>query len=822
MKTRELHDDWTVEALDGPVPSDVRDRGAFPAAVPGVVHTDLITAGLLSDPYLGLAEKQQEWVGSTSWLYQSDFEWQPDGASRHDLRFAGLDTVATIRLNGHRILESENQHRSYRVDVTDTLVAGTNRLEVRFAAPVPEADRRSLELGYRPHVNHHPFNSIRKMACSYGWDWGIDTATSGIWKPVQLQSWSDARIVELVVLPDHDGTDGSVTVRATLDRVTEAPLTLRITVGGESAEAPVSGNEVAVAVTVPGAARWWPRGYGDQPTFELVAELRAESSILDERSRTIGFRSVTLDTTPDDAGTPFRIVVNGQPIAVKGVNWIPDDAFPGRIERSRMFERLGQAADANINLLRVWGGGLFESDDFYDAADQLGLLVWQDFLLACAAYSEEEPMRSEIEAEARENVARLGSHPSLVVLNGNNENLWGFADWGWQPRLEGRSWGELYYRTMFPAIVAELAPHVGYTPGSPFSPDASADPNDPQHGTMHIWDLWNQKDYPHYRDYRPRFVSEFGWQGPPTWSTLTESLSDSPLTPESPGMLVHQKADNGNVKLTDGLVAHLPLPNVMQDWHWAMSLNQAVAIRTAVEWFRSLQPHCTGTILWQLNDCWPVVSWAAIDGYGRLKPLWYAVRDAYAPRLLTIQPTDSGLRLVAVNDSADDWHATAKVERTSFDGTPLASEDIEFTVPAFATRGVDLAASISRPGEPAREVLVATAGEHRGLWWFAEARDSELAPPLWDASAVRVDRGVEVRVVARSLIRDVALLADVVAADATVDRMLVTLLPGEEAVFTVETKWSGDPHRFVENDVLRSMNDLTDQRRSPTAIEGHD
>ena len=808
MKVRELGEGWSVEALDGPIPPDVRKRGRFPAAVPGVVHTDLINAGLLQDPYLGLAEKQQEWVGSTSWRYETEFEGQPDASARHDLRFCGLDTVATVELNGVRILDSENQHRGYRVDVTDLLITGANRLEVRFAAPVPEADRRSLELGYRPHVNHHPFNSIRKMACSYGWDWGIDTATSGIWKPVVLESWSAARIVDLVVLPGHDGTDGSVTVRATLDRASSEPVSLRINIAGKSAEALVDGIEGVVSVVVPGAELWWPRGYGAQPTFELLTQLRNDSGILDERRRTIGFRTVGLDTTPDAEGTPFRIVVNGQPIAVKGVNWIPDDAFPGRVGRERVFARLGQAADANINLLRVWGGGLFESDDFYDAADELGLLVWQDFLLACAAYSEEEPLRSEIEAEARENVARLGSHPSLVVLNGNNENLWGFENWGWQPRLEGRSWGSLYYRTMFPAIVRELAPHVGYTPGSPFSPDPEMAPNDPQHGTMHIWDLWNQKDYPHYRDYRPRFVSEFGWQGPPTWSTLTESISDSPLTPESPGMLVHQKAENGNVKLTDGLVPHLPLPNVMQDWHWAMSLNQAVAIRTAVEWFRSLQPHCMGTILWQLNDCWPVVSWAAIDGYGRLKPLWYAVREAYAPRLLTIQPSDGTLRVTAVNDQAEDWHATAIVERVSFAGVALATDHIELVVPAFSTVSIHLDSGLSSPRNAGQEVLVATAGEHRALWWFAEARDSELAAPQWDAFAKRVDGGVEVRVVARSVLRDLSLLADVVAADASVDRMLVTLLPGEETVFAVATEWPGDPARFLDGDVLRSMNDL--------------
>jgi len=805
---RQLHDGWTVEPIEGPAPTPVSDYGPIPAVVPGVIHTDLVSAGLLDDPYLGLNEKQQEWVGSTSWRYVTEFDWQPGEDARHDLNFLGLDTVATVILNGHTILSSENQHRSYRVAVADALTAGTNRLEVRFAAPVPEADRRSLELGYRPHVNHHPFNSIRKMACSYGWDWGIDTATSGIWKPVTLESWSTARIAKLVVLPTHDGTNGVATVRATLDRATDEVVSLRVSVAGHSAQVIVDGSEAELTVQVPGAALWWPRGYGEQPTSELVVELLAGDTLLDSQRRRVGFRTVELDTTPDGEGTPFRIVVNGRAIAVKGVNWIPDDAFPGRIGRERVEERLGQATAANVNLLRVWGGGLFESDDFYDVADELGLLVWQDFLLACAAYSEDEPMRSEIEAEARENVARLGSHASLIVLNGNNENLWGFQEWGWQPRLEGKTWGAHYYYELFPSIVAELAPHVGYTPGSPFTPGDDAHPNDPVNGTMHIWDLWNQKDYPHYRDYRPRFVSEFGWQGPPAWSTLVESLSDSPLTPESPGMLVHQKAADGNVKLTDGLVSHLPLPNDMQDWHWAMSLNQAVAIRTGVEWFRSLQPHCMGTILWQLNDCWPVVSWAAVDGYGRRKPLWYAMRDAYEPRLLTVQPSDSGLALAVVNDAADEWGGIATVQRRAFDGSVLAEETAEISAPGFGAASIPLSAPLSTPDDAAGEFLVVTAGDYRAFWWFAEARDSRLPAADFTASASRVDGGVEVRVVAKSVIRDLALLADVASPDASVDRMLITLLPGDEAVLEVTTGWTGDPKRFLDGDVLRSMNDL--------------
>ncbi len=811
----DLHRDWTVRPLDGRnVPDGVSAAGSIPASVPGSVHTDLLAARLIVDPYIGTNEKAQEWIGSTSWRYTTDFDWTDDGADRVDLSFLGLDTVATVTLNGRVILESRNQHRSYLVPVRDVLRAGSNDLQVDFAAPVPEADRVSLELGYRPHVNHHPYNALRKMACSFGWDWGLDTATSGIWKPVRLESWSTARLSDVTVSPTVDGATGLVTVTATVERTKAAefaPLTLTAAIDGFRTDVEVDGTTATLHLTVDDVERWWPVGYGEPTRYDLVVELHADDAVLDRADRRIGFRTVDLDVTPDDEGTPFTVRINDLPVFVKGVNWIPDDAFPHRIDRARYAERLGQAVDANVNLLRVWGGGIFESDDFYDLADEKGLLVWQDFLLACAAYAEEDPLRSEIEAEARENVRRLGSHPSLVVLNGNNENIWGYDEWNWKIRLEGRTWGAGYYYEVFPAVVEELAPHVGYTPGSPFSPDPRHVPNDPDNGTVHIWDLWNEKDYPRYRDYRPRFVSEFGWQGPPTWSTLVESIPDVPLTPESPGMLVHQKAMEGNVKLTDGLLPHLSLPNTMPEWHWAMSLNQALAIRTAIEWFRSLQPHCMGSIVWQLNDCWPVVSWAAVDGYGRRKPLWYAIRAAYADRLVTLQPAGDSLVLAVVNDSGSEWAAGVDVERRSFAGDVLQSWSETIELGARAARTLPIPDDLSRFGDATTEYLVATVGDERAFWFPAEFRDQPLAADAFRAEAARVAGGVEVTVTAITLVRELALLADVVDPAAVVDRMLVTLQAGETAVFRVATDVQ-DASRFVRDDVLRSANQLVPQK----------
>ncbi len=814
-----IDQDWVVSATGGPYPAEFAGIEVA-ATVPGSIHTDLLAAGLIPDPYLDDNESLLRWIGSTDWNYRTEFEWRPDGADRVELVFAGLDTVAEISLNGANIGATRNMHRSYRFDVTKTLLEGTNTLSVAFSSPVRHADAESMRLGYRPHVNHHPYNAIRKMACSFGWDWGIDTSTSGIWKAVTLESFSTARLSEVrpIATPSQKDSSGTVSVHVKVARTSDAPLVISATVAGvtESVDLEPGETEGVVSVHLPDVSLWWPRGYGEQPLYDVAIELADGSQAgapapLDGLVKRVGFRTVTLDVTPDSAGAPFTIVINGAPVFVKGANWIPDDAFPHRVDRARYARRLDQAEFANMNLLRVWGGGIYETEDFFDLCDERGILTWQDFLLACAAYSEDEPLYSEIEAEAREAVARIGAHPSMVVLNGNNENLWGYQEWGWKLPLDGKTWGEAYYYDLFPAIVAELAPHVAYTPGSPFSPDRSDSQNAPDKGSMHIWDLWNEKDYPHYRDYRPRFVAEFGWQGPPTWSTLKASIGDDPLTPESPGMLVHQKGFKGNWNLTDGLTPHFRLPSEISAWHWAMALNQALAIRTAVEYFRSLAPHCTGSIVWQLNDCWPVTSWAAVDGYGRAKPLLHALRGAYADRLVTIQPNGDGLDVVVINDTDVSWTSHLAISRLDFHGAGLATETNRLSVAPRATERIPVPAGVASPGSAESELIRAEFGNAFGDWFFAEGRDSALAEPRLETELDRTEDGYTLTVVAHTLVRELTVLVDKVAPDASVDRALVTLMPGEQAAFRIVTDAVITQEDIVSGEVLRSANQLVHQ-----------
>ncbi|MET9628877.1 sugar-binding domain-containing protein [Lentzea sp. NPDC006480] len=811
MIRQHLHDGWQLTATTAEVPDNVRGR-AVPATVPGSTHLDLLASGLITDPFLDRAETELTWMHRADWHYRTTFlAAAVTSDQRVDLVFDGLDTMATVELNGHLLGQTANMHRSYRFDVRRFLVDGGNDLTVSFSSALAHAEKAEAGLGYRPHVNAHPFNMIRKMACSFGWDWGPDLQTAGIWRPVRLERWHTARLAQVrpVVTVSPDGT-GCVELHVEVEWADDDVLTLQIAVGTcqRTVVVPPGQRTVVARVDVPDVSLWWPVGHGSQPLYDLEVVLRGRSTILDAVSRRIGFRTVTVDTTPDEIGTPFTVVVNSKPLFVKGANWIPDDHFLTRITPERLARRVDQAVEAHINLLRVWGGGIYESDDFYDVCDERGVLVWQDFPLACAAYPEEEPVRGELEAEARENVVRLMSHASLALWNGGNENLWGFADWGWPAQLDGRTWGLAYYDELLPRIVAELDPTRFYCPGSPYSP-GGLHPNDENHGTRHEWQVWNEVDHTHYRDHVPRFCSEFGFQGPPTWSTLTRWVHDEPLTPSSPSFLTHQKAEDGNGKLDRGLAAHLPVPQRFPDWHWATQLNQARAVSFGIEHFRSWWPRTAGAVVWQLNDCWPVTSWAAIDSEERRKPLWYGLRHAFAPRLLTFQPRDGRLVLIAVNDHDEPWDAHITQDRQSFRGVTLHLTRLRRTVPPRSVVELALDEPLLRAVHEDEEVLVATTADARAILRFRP--DSELAyhPQPLVAQAEAVPGGYEVEVSAQSFAQDVAILADRVAPDAVVDDMLVPMLAGEVRVFHIRTNAVVDPAAFTDPLVLRCANDLS-------------
>ena len=895
----ELTAGWTLTALNPEAaPSELRDRLAagIPATVPGEAALDLLRAGLIDDPFDGDNETRQQWIGDIDWRFECSFAWHDDGETRHDLVAGGLDTVADLRLNGRPVGHAENFHRTHRWDVRGLLRDGENTLEVVFASPVRESDRREQELGYLPHTEHHAFNQLRKPSYSFGWDWGIDVANAGIWRPIGIESWSGVRLSAVRPLVDVDRHgDGVLDVEVEIERegsgrvmnvgdaLRRTAVTVTAVVRGHGAE--VRGETVIgpgasrgrVTLDVPDAELWWPLGYGDHPLYDVdvAASVTADADGTPVPpaaepqaawSGRVGFRTVHVDTSADDEGRPFRIHINGAPVHARGYNWIPDDAYISRVGRADYERGVRDLVESNSNMVRVWGGGIYEDDVFYDLCDERGVMVWQDFMLACAAYHEDAFTKAEIEAEAREHISRLACHPSLVVWNGSNENYVAHAEWGGNKQAVRaddlpageygygqRPWGEAYYREVFPALLAELDPTRAYIESSPMSFTPYTAANLDTDGTMHIWDVWNRVDYRKYAEYRPRFADEFGYQAPPAWSTLVRVVHDEPLDPFGAQMLVHQKASGGNIKLARGMRSHLTPGDIndvgydadgvrswliptdawddVEDWHWACQLQQAQALRFGVEYMRSIEPVNAGALIWQLNDDWPVVSWAAVDYDGHRKPLWYASRGFFAPRLATIQPRVSDraredmdwegvkvagydhLALAVLNDTLEPVSTVWMVERRRLSGEVLASATFDVGLEANGHRDVPLPAEVSAFGDPADEIIVATpsdpqAGFARAVYNPAEVIDQDLAADPVSVEAVAVDGGCELTVTARAYARDVFCMVDKVDPCATVDGGMVTLLPGESVTWRVTCGPDADPSAFAAPNVMRSANDL--------------
>ncbi len=817
---------WTLRCLE-PAPGSpaaVVDR-VMPATVPGHIHTDLLREGLLVDPCVGDGESAQDWVGRSRWQYSCDVEYRPNGGEATDLAFDGLDTFATVELNGRLLGRSDDQHLAHRWDVSDLLVPGVNRITVTFDSAFEAAAALEEEVGPlpRPDPYRDPYPFVRKMACNFGWDWGPRLPSVGIWRPARLHARGSARIagvrpvtsfvgtahapasavVDLHVDLDLGAASGSSAVASGL--VVRAVL--RDPAGGVVADRelqvpadPPSVDAAVIALTVASPELWWPVGLGGQPLYSLETSLIEAGRLIATDRRRIGMRHVEVDETPDERGVSWALRVNGRRVRVRGYNWIPDLPFPNDVSAERLTERLDQAVAGGANLLRVWGGGHFAFDDFLDGCDERGLLVWHDFLFACAAYSEDEHTVASVRAEAEQAVTRMSSHPSVVLWCGGNECVWGWQDWGWQDTLQGRPWGAKYYTEVLPEVVGRLAPTTPYLPNSPWSGGLDHDPEDQTTGPVHIWDVWNKVDWTHYRDWDPRFVSEMGWCAPPTFATLRRAVPEGELLPGNPRLEHHMRAFNGMENLARGIDAHFDAPVDGDDWIYLTQVNQARAMRAGVEWLRSREG-CDGVIIWQLNDCWPALSWAAVDVDGLLKPAWYALRDAFADRLLTLQPATvgdewgrQGVELVAVNDGPRPWLLDVVVRRMSVDGRELARAEVALETAPDGTCRVRLEGAVAAVGDPRTEFLVADADGLRSVWFFRPDREVAAPRPTMETSVSVVgDSTAVVSVSAVTLLRDVsffpdraALAAGLPARSVSVDRMLLTVLPGETTEFRVE------------------------------------
>ena len=874
---------WTlrltgVTPASGVDPRDTNDppegligRGV-PATVPGCVHTDLLAAGLIPDPEIALHEDEILWIGRSDAEYSRTLRLPAEALEREHLElcFDGLDTLAEVSLNGEVVGSSANMHTRQRFDAKAAARVGDNELVVRFAAPLPAALAAREQNGWLPSEGaganpKMPHAFLRKMSCNMGWDWGPTVTTSGIWRACRVEAWDACRLGDVRMgTRSLDGAAAEVVLTAAVQGEGTARFTL-ISPGGRevaSAEAVArggaasGGGEASATARVEDAELWWPVGHGAQPLHTLRVELvDADGVARGSREVRVGVRTTELVTDEDPAdaafpvdglagseGVPGRrmtLRINGKDVYCKGANWIPEDLFPHRTTRDTCRQRVAQAVDMNMNMLRVWGGGLYESEDLYEACDQAGVMVWQDFLFACAAYPEGDAYVKNVEAEARDNVARLGRHPALVLWNGCNENLWGWYDWTangkpWKDEIGEKPWGPKHYFETLPAVVAGLAPETPYWPGSPSSgftfeefKDESLHPNMNSRGNRHVWNVWHGPGhYQHYYEHFPRFCSEFGFHAPNAWPSLLRSTPEDQRDWTGPVLRQHNK--NGHdVELGDGqnktatrVHDDFPVPagENLDDFHHLASVNQARAVTAGVGWFRSLFPWNSGALYWQINDCWPGASWSSVDTDGIPKPLYHATRRFFAPRVVNLGPArptelhgwgdDAGpLRAYLHNDSDERWAGELTVRLLEADGSVVEAQTDAVDLEPRSSAGVDVRLPALDPAaHPGRFLVAELPGGVRSFWWSAPDREAGLPDPEMRVEVGPGGRSVTVH--AQTLLRDLTLYVERLHPEARVDDAAVTLLPGESHTFAVSSPVDLDAAALSSAPVLRTSSEL--------------
>ncbi len=674
----------------------------IPAHVPGSAHGALLAAGRIPDPFYGMNEAQVAWVAERTWAWRLRFEVE-DLAPHEDLVFDGLDTYCRIWLNDTVLFDNDNMFVPRRVDVRALLRPGTNELVLRFDPPLAAA--RETEAGFVKRALWNGDSArlyARKAQYHFGWDWGPCLLTSGPWKAVRRHRWS-VRIADVACRTRLD----IAAARATLDVRADVPgATTNHAVEFELLDPEdrrvaferLEGGETSATLDVAKARLWWPNGHGAQPLYTLVVRVLDGTTIAAELRRRLGLRTVRLVQAPVDgeAGLSFCFEVNGREIFIGGANWIPADSLLERITPALYRERVAQAAAANMNMLRVWGGGLYEDEAFYDACDELGLLVWQDFLFACGMYPAHPAFLDSVAREARAAVTRLRHRASLAIWCGNNEDyaiaesIGAYGPGVSADRFDARA----IYERLLPQICAELDPDRPYWPGSPYSPDPGGVTlsSDAKVGDRHSWEVWHQQMLPYqrYGDVQGRFVSEFGLQSAPSLALLESVLPPAERFAQSRTMQWHNKAGSGApdgfrrlaVYIADNLRAGSSLAEHVYDTQFV----QAEAMRYAYQDFRRRwqAPGARavgGALVWQLNDCWPVTSWALIDSAGTVKPAWHAVRRALAPVAVALRLQHGSAR-VAVMNAREATHVQLRLRIHALDGRVLADHALEADVPA--------------------------------------------------------------------------------------------------------------------------------------------
>jgi beta-mannosidase len=704
---------WEFRALAGTNRADVKDW--HPAQVPGVVQTDLLRNGLIPDPFYQDHDTRLQWIGLADWEYRTTIQAEAQTMSHEhvDLVFEGLDTFAEVYVNDKKVLRSDNMFRQWRVPVKSLLKTGPNVLRVVFHSPIESMIPQVKALPYQlPSVTTHNTGNeeniatapyTRKAAYQYGWDWGPRYVTEGIWRPARLEAWGTLRIVnfhihqqniskEIAVLTAEITIDASRSTTAVVETSYAELNDAAAPVIKQTAQLDPGTNQVSVPIRIANPKLWYPVGYGAQDRYRFFISVRQGKTVAAEAALNAGLRSIELRREAPGSGKSFEFVVNSIPVFAKGADVIPFDSFPNRVTPESHRQILEAARNAHMNMVREWGGGYYESDDFYDICDELGIMVWQEFMFGGDMVPGGAAFQNNVKQEAIEQVTRLRDHPSVVLWCGNNEIETGWIHWEDRqafkemvsPADREQVWQNyvVLFHGILPGVVGRYGDPVPYWPSSP-SANFEDPPDSQTNGDMHYWKVWHAlapiEEYTHQF---PRFMSEYGFQSFPEMRTIRSFAKPEDLDIHSATMQDHQKNHGGNERILTYMLRWYPEPKDFASFVYLSQVLQAEAIKVGAEHLRRQRPNTMGSLYWQLNDCWPVASWASIDYYGRWKALQYYARRFYDDVLVSPYEHDGKVDVYVVSDKLAPLTAQVHTRLLDFSGKVLLEKTRDVQVPS--------------------------------------------------------------------------------------------------------------------------------------------
>jgi beta-mannosidase len=674
----------------------------LPAAVPGGVHTDLLALDKIPDPFVSDNELKVMWVAENDWEYRHTFTVDSDLLSEEDISLVcdGLDTIADVYLNETYLGHAENMFRRWEWNVKTLLRKGSNELRIVFGSPVRFITAKQAQLPLQGGGDIPGGPHLRKAPCHWGWDWGPKLPPIGVWKEIRLEGYS-VRFEDIHLRQKLDGNVATISADISAEVKGRKEVTASITVTSPSGERfenkdtllTLHDGETSFAnlsVEISNPQLWWPNGYGAHPLYEVEVTLKEGDELLDQHTYKIGLRNVELRQDSDQWGKEFTFYVNGVRLFAKGADWIPTDSLPTRITKPMLEGLLKSAVDANMNMLRVWGGGYYPEDMFYDLCDRYGILIWQDFMFACGIYPADADFFENFRVEAVENVRRLRHHAALALWCGNNEMEQGWCDWGWNkpddPLNQRLKDGyDRMFHHMLPDLLKVEDPDHSYWPSSASANTPFEGANNQVQGDCHYWDVWHgRKPFTAYRTQYPRFMSEFGFQALPPLKTIAIYADPADWNMTSYVMEHHQRSGSGNglmlAQMTDTFRVSKDFPSLV----YLSLILQAEGIRYGVEHWRRNRNRVSGTLIWQLNDCWPVASWASLDYFGRWKALHYAAKRFYAPLLLSVADDGKTMKIHVTSDLVKPVDVLIRWRLEMLDGKCLKSGEQNFRAMALA------------------------------------------------------------------------------------------------------------------------------------------